>query len=160
MESKESPSPIETTAQLARKIFAELYEIILNQEAGVRLGEIEAIHAMRVATRRLRVALSNFAVCWTKEERSQIKSWLQELADALGEVRDLDVLLDTLSLKQAQLAPGEQQLLALLLKRLQKQRQRRFTSVLAYLESASYISFKHEFPVYFAEPRKIAAAAA
>ena len=131
-------------------MFAEQYEIILQHEPGVRLGEVEAIHDMRVATRRLRVVLINFAACWTKPERQQVKLWIQSLADALGEVRDLDVLMDALKPKQLQLSPLERPLLLNLLERLRQQRKRRFQALLLFLEGASYLSFKREFPRLFA----------
>src|SRR5256885_2364093 len=97
----------QTTVQLTERVFAELHATIIAQELGVRQGDVEAIHDMRVATRRLRVALSNFGACWTKAQRQQIKFWIQSLADALGEVRDLDVLMDALKPQQAALAVTE-----------------------------------------------------
>lgn len=149
-----------TAQQLARALGAELYASILAQEADVRRGEVEAIHDMRVATRRLRVVLANFAVCWTKAERRQIKQWLQGLADALGAVRDLDVLLATLRRQRAQLAPSERPLVTALLQRLRQQRRRRQAALLVYLESAAYRDFKQDFPAYVAtQPEALAAAA-
>ncbi len=136
----------ENTAQMAQRVFAEQFAAILAQERGVRLGEVEAIHDMRVATRRLRVTLINFAACWTKAERRQLKFWLQALADALGEVRDLDVLMDSLKPRQMQLSAAERPLLANLVERLRNQRKRRFQSLLLFLASATYLNFKHEAP--------------
>src|SRR5262245_4028891 len=107
----------DTVARLAERVFAELYAIISAQESGARQGDVEAIHDMRVATRRLRVALGNFGACWTKAQRQQIKLWLQSLADALGEVRDLDVLMEALKPQQATLAVSERPLLANLIER-------------------------------------------
>lgn len=150
----------DTTEQLAQRVFAELYETITSQESGVRLGEIEAIHAMRVATRRLRVALTNFAACWTKEERRQIKFWLQSLAAALGEVRDLDVLIESLKLRQNSLSATERLLLVNLFERLRKQRKRRFQTLLVFLDSENYQEFKRNFPRTFNQQPFAAAAAA
>lgn len=59
---------------------------------GVRLAEdIEPIHRMRVASRRLRAALPLFAECFN---RNELKGWikqLQHLTSALGAARDADV---------------------------------------------------------------------
>jgi CHAD domain-containing protein len=59
---------------------------------GVRAAEdIEYIHRMRVATRRLRAALPLFRTCFTSKQYSR---WMQEIANitrALGEARDADV---------------------------------------------------------------------
>lgn len=142
----------ETTAQMAQRICAEQFAAILIQEAGVRLGNIEAIHDMRVATRRLRVTLINFAACWTKAERQQLKSWLQNLADALGEVRDLDVLMEALKPKLNQAAAGERPLMANLIERLRQQRKRRFQALLVFLDSEAYLRSKDEVPRLLAVP--------
>jgi len=53
--------------------------------------DIEHIHRMRVATRRLRSAIPIFSLCFP---RKRIRGWRQGLrktARALGEVRDIDV---------------------------------------------------------------------
>jgi triphosphatase len=136
----------ETTAQMAQRICAEQFAAILIQEPGVKLGDVEAIHDMRVATRRLRVTLINFAACWTKAEREQLKSWLQNLADALGEVRDLDVLMDALKPKLNQSAAPERPLFTNLIERLRQQRKRRFQALLVFLDSEAYLRSKDEVP--------------
>lgn len=136
----------ETTVQLTERVFAQLHATIIAQESGARQGDVEAIHDMRVATRRMRVALSNFGACWTKAQRRQIKGWIQSLADALGEVRDLDVLMDALKPQQGRLAVTERPFLANLIERLRKQRKRRFQTLLLFLDGALYAGFKNEFP--------------
>lgn len=142
----------ETTAQMAQRVFAEQFAAILVQEPGVKLGEVEAIHDMRVATRRLRVTLINFAACWTKAERQQLKTWLQNLADALGEVRDLDVLMDALKPKLNQATALERPLLTNLIERLRQQRKRRFQALLVFLDSEAYLRSKDEVPRLLAVP--------
>lgn len=152
MTANASGSNQENTAQLAQRVFAEQFAAILAQESGVKLGEVEAIHDMRVATRRLRVTLINFAACWTKTERQQFKFWLQSLADALGEVRDLDVLMDALKPKLTQFTASERLLLTNLLERLRQQRKRRFQTLLLFLASDTYSHFKREVPLFMAAP--------
>ena len=142
----------ETTAQMAQRVCVEQFTAILSQEPGVKLGEVEAIHDMRVATRRLRVTLINFAACWTKAERQHLKSWLQNLADALGEVRDLDVLMDALKPKLNQAAALERPLLTNLIERLRQQRKRRFQALLVFLDSEAYLRSKDEVPRLLAVP--------
>lgn len=143
----------ETTAQMAQRICAEQFAAILIQEPGVKLGDVESIHDMRVATRRLRVTLINFAACWTKAERQQLKTWLQNLADALGEVRDLDVLMNALKPKLNQSAALERPLLTNLVERLRQQRKRRFQALLVFLDSAAYLRSKDEVPRLLSLPK-------
>jgi hypothetical protein len=55
--------------------------------------DIERVHDMRVATRRLRAALEVFEVCFPKHEHKRVLRDVKRLADALGARRDPDVAL-------------------------------------------------------------------
>jgi CHAD domain-containing protein len=146
MKAGEALSPTESTEQVAQRVFAELYEAIIAQETSVQQGEVEAIHDMRVAIRRLRAALGNFAVCLTNEERKQIRFWLKRLADALGAVRDLDVLMESFKLSQTSLAVTDRPAIAALLARLRRQRKRRMRMLLDFMAGETYLSFKAGAP--------------
>jgi CHAD domain-containing protein len=66
---------------------------MISHEPGTRLGEdIEALHQMRVSTRRMRAALDLFADV-LPARALHFRSELGWLADALGRVRDLDIQL-------------------------------------------------------------------
>ena len=58
--------------------------------------EIERVHDMRVATRRLRAALEVFEPCFERKRFNRVLSEVKALADALGERRDPDVTIATL----------------------------------------------------------------
>ncbi len=96
MSNQAQPTPGESITQAAKRIFAELHQAILSQEKEVLSRDVDAVHDMRVASRRLRVALGNFAVCCEPSERRRMRALLGKLADALGGVRDLDVLVSAL----------------------------------------------------------------
>lgn len=65
-------------------------------------GEIERVHDMRVATRRLRAVLEVFAPCFPRKRHRELLGEVKRLADALGERRDPDVAIDRLrELEQA-----------------------------------------------------------
>lgn len=144
MATKEAPVA-ESTAQFAKRIFTELQQAILTQEAGAMTGDVEAIHDMRVGVRRLRVALSNFAACLDKRERRSQRRRLSRLADALGGVRDLDVLSAALQNDQAQYNADEQLAIAALLRRVHAQRRLRQRQLIAYLRGAEYQAFKEQY---------------
>jgi CHAD domain-containing protein len=55
------------------------------------LADIDRVHDMRVATRRLRAALEVYAVCFPKSEHRRALKDVKALADALGERRERDV---------------------------------------------------------------------
>ena len=54
-------------------------------------SDIERVHDMRVASRRLRAALEIFAPCFPKSAHRSVLDEVKALADALGERRDRDV---------------------------------------------------------------------
>jgi CHAD domain-containing protein len=82
--------------ELARSALSAQVAALLEHEPGVRVGEdIEAVHQMRVATRRLRAALSLFGDVAPGDAQA-LRGELGWLADRLGAVRDLDVQLAAL----------------------------------------------------------------
>jgi len=63
--------------------------------AGTRAGDdIEALHDMRVASRRLRAALSVFAAAFPPKPFRLIEREVARVTDALGAVRDGDVQIE------------------------------------------------------------------
>ena len=66
-------------------------EVFEHAEHVLDTNDIERVHDMRVATRRLRAALEIFATCFPKDEHRVVLKEVKRLADALGERRDPDV---------------------------------------------------------------------
>jgi len=61
------------------------------------MTDIEHVHDMRVASRRLRAVLEIYAACFPPEQFKPLLREVKDLADALGARRDPDVLLDQLA---------------------------------------------------------------
>jgi CHAD domain-containing protein len=81
-------------ADLAYAVLRRQLAAMLAHDPGTRLGEdIEELHDMRVATRRLRAAMELF-VDVLPARVAGLRSELGWLADVLGAVRDLDVQLE------------------------------------------------------------------
>lgn len=72
-----------------------LAEIAANQHAA-GLGQVDAIHRMRVGITRLRAAVSFFAPISTDGIWPQLKDELRWLNRALGSARDVDVVVENL----------------------------------------------------------------
>ena len=73
-------------------LLTDLVVAFTAETGGVREGaDIEYIHRMRVATRRLRAALPLFRDCYTKVEYRRWFSSIKAITQALGEARDADV---------------------------------------------------------------------
>jgi CHAD domain-containing protein len=66
-------------------------DTIVAHDPAVRHGEAEAIHKMRVATRRLRSTLKTFRELWDREQVQSLRAELKWLAERLGGVRDPQV---------------------------------------------------------------------
>jgi CHAD domain-containing protein len=60
------------------------------------VADIERVHDMRVATRRLRAALEIFEPCFPPKELAAALAQIKAIADALGERRDRDVTIAAL----------------------------------------------------------------
>ncbi len=81
---------------------------VFGHAAGVLdTSDIERVHDMRVATRRLRAALEVFAACFDKSEHKAVLREVKELADALGERRDPDVAIEELEKVAGKLAKAD-----------------------------------------------------
>ena len=145
MVTKQTSPQAETAARFAQKLFRELQQAILRHETGALTGEVEAIHDMRVGIRRLRVALGNFAVCLSKEDRQRLRARLEHLADALGGTRDLDVMINALKSKQANKSEEERESINAFIRGLRARRRHRHGQLVNYLRSHEYAEFMGEF---------------
>jgi triphosphatase len=94
------PTEVDASMSAAEVAFAVLrrhFAVMLANEPGVRLGEDpEDLHDMRVATRRLRATLKLYSDALPKRAERYERD-LRYVANALGEVRDLDVHLERLA---------------------------------------------------------------
>jgi CHAD domain-containing protein len=84
-------------AAAVRIVSIRAREVIDNAEGVLDTSDIEVVHDMRVATRRLRAALEIFEPCFPPKPWKAALREVKALADALGERRDRDVAIDALS---------------------------------------------------------------
>lgn len=76
---------------IGRVLLVRLEEVCEFREQALDFSDIKGVHAMRVASRRLRSAARDFAPYLRKGRLDGAVEELRELADLLGGVRDLDV---------------------------------------------------------------------
>ena len=87
----------EPYADAAAKIVAvRAREVADHSRDVLEVSDIERVHDMRVATRRLRAALEIFEPCFPAEPLNEALREVKAIADALGERRDADVTIATL----------------------------------------------------------------
>ncbi|MBI2684365.1 MAG: CHAD domain-containing protein [Actinobacteria bacterium] len=127
-----------TTGQYAFAVLRRQFRALIAREVGTRLGEdIEALHQMRVATRRLRSAMALFAPA-LPVRATRLRSELAWLADILGAVRDLDVQLEEVGRWDAELDAADQGALAPVVALLTRQRGAARRNLVRGLDSRRY----------------------
>ena len=103
-------------AEAGRKVMRFHLARMLEHEPGVRAGiDNEAVHKMRVATRRQRAAWRVFGEAFRKGRTKRYREGLRETARRLGAVRDLDVQLEAADAFRADMPVTEQRALEPLL---------------------------------------------
>ncbi len=126
-------------AEAGRKVMRFHLARMLDQEPGVRAGiESEAVHKMRVATRRQRAAWRVFGEAFRKGRTKRYRDGLRETAGRLGAVRDLDVQLEAADAYRADMPVAEQRALEPLLAAWRQHRDDARVLLLRDLDSATY----------------------
>jgi CHAD domain-containing protein len=83
-------------AVAARVVAVRASELVEHATGVLDTQDIERLHDMRVATRRLRAALEVFEPCFPRKRLRSVLREVKDLADALGERRDRDVTIAAL----------------------------------------------------------------
>lgn len=145
--------PADTLAEAGRKVMRFHFAQVLKNEPGTRLGEdIEALHDMRVATRRLRAAFEVFEPAFEPGALKYYLKGLRATGRALGEVRDLDVFMEKAAKYLETSEPDHRHDLDLLLDTWREQRIEARSRMLTYLDSQEYDEFKHKFNIFLNTP--------
>jgi exopolyphosphatase/pppGpp-phosphohydrolase len=97
-------------AEFGRDILPRYAKKFLKWSDDIRKQEdIEAVHKMRVASRRLRAALDAFKSCADPKMLKKVNRRVKRLADSLGAVRDTDVMISGLRTYQQKVLGEEQE---------------------------------------------------
>ncbi len=136
----------ESMADAGRKILRFHFERMLANEEGTRAGaDIEALHDMRVATRRQRAAFRIVAPYFKRKAIRAFQKELRVLAGHLGAVRDLDVLIEASQTYESSLSPETAGVFQPLLENWGQQRNLAREKLLTYLNGAGYQTFKENY---------------
>ncbi|OGO04144.1 MAG: hypothetical protein A2Y73_07680 [Chloroflexi bacterium RBG_13_56_8] len=143
----------DTMDEAARKTLYFFFQHMLYHERGIRTSEnIEELHDMRVAVRRMRAALRLFQDYVNIKRMRPFAKGLQRTGQALRVPRDLDVFwektqryLDGLPAKKQ----GDLEPLRLVW---EVEREKAREAMLAYLDSERYISFKERLSEFLQVP--------
>jgi CHAD domain-containing protein len=98
-------------------------ELAAHAQGVLDTGDIERVHDMRVATRRLRATLEIFEPCFPAKAYGQALTEVKRLADALGERRDRDVAIAALHNFNDQMAAPDRRGVSSLIEQLRGEQQ-------------------------------------
>jgi CHAD domain-containing protein len=128
-------SPFEPYAVAAARVVRMRADELFEYGEGVLdTSDIERVHDMRVASRRLRAVLEIFEPCFPKGDFKTVLRDVKALADALGERRDPDVHIDAMEAFEAQVQAANRPGIEALVARLRAQQARGNDALAAALE--------------------------
>jgi len=144
---------VETLGDYAYEAIQKHFKKTLKWEKAVKKDEDpEALHQMRVGMRRLRTAISRFGIALNLSKPASDKN-IGKIARRLGNLRDLDVLKETLETTyQPNLPQKEQKTLQKAFDALAKQRESALEKTLETLKDESYKSLKHTLDEWLEKP--------
>jgi CHAD domain-containing protein len=126
---------------------------MLSHETGTRLGEdIEELHDMRVATRRMRAAFRVFGSAFKKTVIKPYLKGVRATRKALGDVRDLDVFMAKARSYSVTLDENQRDGLDPLINHWWNGRHQAREEMINYLDSDYYENFTQEFFDFLSTP--------
>lgn len=133
------------------RIIEARFDEMMQHRAGTILGrDIEALHDMRVASRRLRAAMDVAVACFPKRY-SYYHRTVKELTDVLGAVRDYDVMREAL-VEYRQTRPGPERVaINRVLARQRQDREARRAEMIAFFARLDDERFDIRFRGFLAE---------
>ena len=143
-------APDENMETCARLIIVGYFREMMSHKDGAIDGtNIEFVHDMRVASRRLRAAMDNFSGCFEREPFKQYYKQIRTITRTMGVVRDLDVLLARFQSELHKLTPNEQRDLNGLIENLQQKREIARKPMLDLFAELQANDFETEFLTFF-----------
>jgi CHAD domain-containing protein len=136
----------DTIAEAGRKVWSYYFALMLSHEEGTIKGEdIEELHDMRVATRRMRSAFDVFGTGFDPKVMRRYLKGLRKIGRVLGRVRDMDVILEIAMKYQNKMNAGLQPGLNPLTSEWQRTIDQQRVKLTRYLQSEDYHSFIRSF---------------
>ncbi len=139
----------EPMAEAVRKILHSQFQVMVDSEAGSRKGKnIDAVHDMRVATRRMRAAFRLFGSYFRPAAIAGFQKDLRKIGRALGAVRDLDVFNREAQIYLETLPEDRKNGLDPLFDQWERERRQARKTLIALLDSKRYQRFTADFSVF------------
>ena len=143
-----SPYKIEpdaTFSTAASEALSKQLDELFHNLAGTLDGDVESLHDMRVASRRLRAAMSVFESAFAVKEFRPLEREAARVTDALGEVRDSDVQIEYMTALRQKVSVAERVGLDALVDHLTGERERHRKILIKELERLGRSKFRADF---------------
>lgn len=138
-------------AAAGKILWTRFDEMVSFTDTALAGQDIEAIHDMRVASRRLRATLELFRDVFPVRRYRQLRNDVKVLARALGEVRDLDVMLERLERDRRSRPASQQLVLREMIAELGQQRLTAREALAKTIERLEREDFRRQFLVLLAK---------
>lgn len=143
-------APDNTLETCARQIIVGYFREMMSHKAGAVDGtDIKFVHDMRVASRRLRAAMDNFADCFEKELFKKHYKQVRTITRTMGTVRDLDVLITRFQNELQILSGVEKGDIQGLIEHLQHEREEARKPMLTLFTELDTSDFETQFLMFF-----------
>jgi CHAD domain-containing protein len=143
----------EPIAESARRTLRRFFDKLLAREdAVIKDEDIEDVHQMRVATRRLRASLQVVTGVYDPELIRRYRRGLRQIAESLGAVRDGDVFLEHVTAYYAAQPEADRAQLDRLIAAVSAERVQAREQLLADLQAKRYNKLKRDFAAFLTTP--------
>lgn len=132
-------------------------ELIEHRRDVLDTGDIERVHDMRVATRRLRAALEIFEPSFPAKPYRRALGQVRRLADALGERRDRDVAIASLRAFNDQMAAPDRRGVDSLIEKLRTEQEDANVALAPLVEDANLRSLRESLDELVRDARSVTA---
>ncbi len=144
--------PTEIADSIGPVLGKAVADIKAHEDGSRRGGDIEDVHKMRVATRRVRAYLKAARPALDRVATDRLRNDVRELAGTLGVIRDHDVMIDRLHQEAALLGDPDTGALEHLISRLETERIAGRDRLVTELDDPSYQALLTELQEAAAQP--------
>jgi CHAD domain-containing protein len=135
----------------AGRVILTRWREMMSYREGTLLGEdIEELHAMRVASRRLRAAMDAFEAAFPSRSFRRYLKRVKQVTDTLGAARDLDVAIAGLEEREASMSELERPGLEGLIARYRAERATETEHIARLFRELDETGFAERFEAYVA----------
>ncbi len=120
-------------------------EMISFEEGTIEGSDIEALHGMRVASRRVQAVLKIFRGAFPKKRFKDEYAEIRSLIQALGEVRDYDVFIDKIEKFKSEHTGNDKRAIDLLIIRKKAERDQKRKMLTLHINNLNKLGYKEHF---------------